>query len=60
MIRVDAAVEDGDADALAGGAVERPLARDAVGPAEVEPDLLRRARRQRPCGKLLPLPGYFD
>ncbi len=49
MARVDAAVEDADAHAFAGRALERPLARDAVGPIEVE--LVRRARRQRPCGK---------
>ena len=38
MVRLDAAVEDADANALAGRALERPLARDALGPLEVEPD----------------------
>ena len=32
MVRLDAAVEDADAHALAGRALERPLARDALGP----------------------------
>src|SRR5262249_38408515 len=51
MVRVDAAVEDADSDVLTGRALERPLARDALRPLEVEPDVVGRAGRQRPRWK---------
>src|SRR5262249_42514343 len=51
MVRVDAAVEDADSDVLTGRALERPLARDALRPLKVEPDVVGRAGRQRPRWK---------
>jgi len=46
VIRLDAAVEDADANAGAGRAAERPLAGDTLRPLDADPDLGRRR-----CGK---------
>ena len=52
MARLDPAVEDADADALAGRAAEGPVARDALGPVDADRDALARPGGQTPGGKV--------
>src|SRR5205823_7654014 len=48
---LDAAVEDADADALAGRAAKGPIARDPLGPLDPDCDPTGRVGRQAPRGK---------
>ena len=52
VVTLDAAVEDADADALAGRPVPGPLAGYLRGPRALECDPLGRAGGQAPGGKL--------
>src|SRR4029079_14520484 len=51
MVRLDAAVEDADADACAGRPSPRPLAGDLAGPGLGQLDTLDRVGREAPGGK---------
>src|SRR5207342_2447550 len=58
MIGLDAAVEDADPHALAGGAAPGPVARYPLGPVDADRDLGARVGGQAPGGKALPVaPG---
>src|SRR5207247_8844144 len=53
MVELDAAVEDADADACAGRAAPRPLARHLLGQRRRQADPVDRLRRQAPGRELL-------
>src|SRR5947207_2788082 len=55
MAALDAAVENGDADALAGGAAPGPLPRDALRPLDGDRDVVGRRSRQAPGWQRLAL-----
>src|SRR5215475_10376881 len=52
MPRLDAAVEDADADAFPGRAAERPVARDLLRPVDSDRDALARSGGQAPGRKV--------